>query len=86
MTKPTRRVTLPYAPWETPPEAINDAITVPAPHHVRRLIVDAFTGEVDKADLLYMARAILQMSDEIFELRAKIEGIEAGLTARSTSK
>ena len=29
--------------------------------------------------MAYMARALLQLSDEIFELRERVAGIEAGL-------
>ena len=72
-----KRVTMPPMPWDAD-GVTNDqpVILGPAPHHVRKLILEAFTGEIEKSDLLYMARAILQMSDEIFELRERLRCLE----------
>ena len=76
-----KRVTMPPLPWDVvPPD--HPAIIEPAPHHVRKLILDAFTGTVDHTDLQYMARALLQMSDEIFEMCERIKALELAFIAK----
>ena len=82
-----KHVTLPPFPWDNakqPVEAEKPYLLEPAPLYVRKLILDMFAGEIGKEDLLYMAKALLQMSDEIFELRARIEGMEMAIKAQST--
>jgi len=49
----------------------------PEPDHARKLINAAFCGKVGPQDLLYMARALLQLSDEIHELRQRLKRLEA---------
>jgi hypothetical protein len=75
MTKP---VTLPPASWDAaePVKIEERMIAPPAPPYLCRLIKDTFNGKVDGRDIQYMAKALLQMSDEIFELRARMDGIE----------
>lgn len=70
------RPTLPAAPWEgslTRPPAI--------PPFMDRLIRDVFTGKTTIADLTYMAKAILQMSDEMAEMRERIKALELAMKA-----
>ena len=74
-----KRVTMPPEPWDVAPRGAEPVILAPAPVHIRRLIMDAFTGDVGPADLKYMARALLQMSDEIFELRERMAAMDQAL-------
>ena len=72
---------MPPLPWDVVPSDHPEIID-PAPHHVRKLILDSFTGKVDHTDLQYMARAILQMSDEFFILQERVKALELALAAK----
>lgn len=61
-------------PWE-------GALTRPMPPYMAKLIRDVFTGHVTNSDLVYMAKAILQMSDEIAELRERMRAMELAFKA-----
>lgn len=71
------------APWEgalvRPSYSSGPLSAKPAEAIIRR----AFTGRTEPHDLAYMARAMLQMSDELAELRERLRGIEMGLAARN---
>lgn len=76
----TKRVTMPPLPWDPLPAA--NMLAEPAPPYVKRLIRDTFNGKLDGRDIKYMAMAMLQMSDEIFELRARIDALDMALIAK----
>lgn len=75
------RVTMPPLPWEGVLTRHESEVLAPAPKHVRKLILDTFNGKCDQSDLLYMAKALLQMSDEIFELRERMTAMELAFKA-----
>ena len=73
------RATLPLCPWDKHRITEADLIGHPstrAPAHIQNLILHTFQGKVGSQDMQYMAKAILQMADEIFELRKRISVIE----------
>ncbi|NBT33290.1 MAG: hypothetical protein EBT13_15720 [Rhodobacteraceae bacterium] len=74
-----KAVTIPPFPWDAVAEkVISEAAPVVEPQksYMGRLIRDTMRGKVDERDMEYMAKAILQMSDEIFELRERIRAME----------
>ena len=75
-------ITLPSAPWEgalvRPAQSARTLSSKPAEAIIRR----AFTGKSEPQDLAYLCRAMLQMSDEVAELRERIRGMEMGLAVR----
>ena len=75
-------ITLSAAPWEgalvRPAQSARPLSGKPAEAIIRR----AFTGKTEPQDLAYLCRAMLQMSDEVAELRERIRGMEMGLAAR----
>lgn len=83
-----KHVSLPPAPWDqTPPANTPDAPPPPVgATKMERLIANTFKGKLTDGDLRFMAIALLQMSDEIFELRERIAGMEAGLAYREGVK
>lgn len=51
--------------------------------HTRKLIGRAFNGKMKQADMLFMARALLQLSDEMHELREELRGVKLALARRT---
>lgn len=52
-------------------------LVAPDPHdHARKLINAAFCGKVGPADMVYMARALLQLSDELAEMKERVRALE----------
>ena len=73
------RATLPLCPWDKHRITEADLIGHPstrAPAHIQKLILHTFQGKVGSQDMQYMAKAILQMADEIFTLRARLDALE----------
>jgi hypothetical protein len=73
MRKPA---TLPTAPWDAVPGENK---------HMKHLINDWIGKKVGPSDMLYMAQAILQLSDELFELRERMKAMELAHKERGVS-
>lgn len=65
------KVSLPNEPWDHNPKAAQ-----PSQEHYRKLVGKAFDGHVGPRDILYMAKALLQLNDEMHELRERIVVLE----------
>jgi hypothetical protein len=72
MKKP---VTVVPFPWDAP--KLVAASEPPAP-----LVASTFNGKVGKRDIRHMAMAILQMSDELHEMRERIRALEMAVAAK----
>ena len=57
----------------------------PPENHARKLINAAFCGRLTPEDQLHMARAILQLSDEMHEVREELRAVKRALTARGAA-
>jgi hypothetical protein len=54
----------------------------PAPvDHARKLINAAFLGKLEPQDMVHMARALLQISDEMAEVRERMAAMEMAFRA-----
>ena len=51
------------------------------PPNAQRLIDNTFHSNLGKRDVIYMAKALLQLSDEMFEMRERIKALELALNA-----
>ena len=71
-----KHVSTPTPPWEG---ALTRKPEIPP--HMYKLISHVFTGNVSQQDLTYMAKAILQMSDENYELRERVCALELAFAA-----
>jgi hypothetical protein len=72
VTNTKRKISLAPDPW-TPSEA---------PDPYAKVITAAFSGKIHPGDALHMARAILQLNDEMHELREQARLREAALIER----
>ena len=80
MTK-HQQITTPIPPWELSeddPTFWDHNPFKPERKDVKRLINRTFRGALNTSDLDYMAKAILQMHDEMHELRERVRILEAG--------
>lgn len=88
--EPRRQPSMPVAPWDMPPpaKAITRVGTVaestppmreiePEKAERVRFIEKAFTGTTTHSDAVYMARAIIQLCDQMAELRKRVSDLEA---------
>ncbi len=64
----------PPAPWEGAMVRTDET-----PQFMHKLIRNVFTGKVTERDLTYMAHALLQMSDELAEMRERIKALELAM-------
>lgn len=48
----------------------------PQADHTRKLINAAFLGKLGPQDMVHMARALLQLSDEMAEMRERMRAME----------
>lgn len=76
MRKP---VTVIPFPWEAP-KRVEPVLA--SPQKPNPLIGLTFDGKVSERDLKHMAMAILQLSDELFEMRERIRVLEAAIAAK----
>ena len=53
----------------------------PQADHTRRLINAAFCGKLEPQDMVHMARALLQLSDEMAEMRERMRAMEIRIGA-----
>lgn len=78
-----RSISMPTPPWEG--GAVVRPVHSPRPLSERpaeAIIRRAFTGKAEPQDVAYLCRAMLQMSDELAELRERVRGMEMGLAVR----
>lgn len=77
-----RPISMPTPPWEGAQLRTEHS---PRPLSVKpaeAIIRRAFTGKAEPQDVAYLCRAMLQMSDELAELRERVRGMEMGLAVR----
>ena len=86
---------MPVAPWDMPPpaqaihrmEVLGESAPPmrakdPEKAERARIIDKAFTGTTTHSDAVYMARAIIQLCDEMAELRKRVSDLEATVKRR----
>ena len=71
------KVSLGKAPWEE-----SELVDKGSPEHYRRLVGKAFDGNATPRDILYMAKALLQLNDEMHELRERLTILERAFKSR----
>lgn len=71
-----------HAPHPWPGNATRKPTIPPFPSTRAAVVYSALVEQMTPEDMAYMARAVLQMSDEIATLRAELRAVQAALMLR----
>ena len=74
--------TMPIAPWDVSPLCESDFDPILPVHRtqnepVANLAARLFAGDMNRSDMRYVAQAVLQLWDEMHELREHVRRLEA---------